>query len=149
MLTLPRQFLLRAIPLIIATACSSVDGPSGALDDHLKAWREVEPPSYEFEYAMQCFCLESGIWWRIQVSNHAFVSATPVDPALAAGHVARRLSIDSVFAIARAALNDKKGSVGITYDPTWHNPSAILADPIKNAIDDEWELHVRELKSTP
>jgi hypothetical protein len=146
-----RAHLLATLTALLAlsAACSSVDGPSNSFDEHLKAWREIEPASYEFEYAMQCFCLESGRWWRIQVTNRSFASAVPLDSPASTGQSPRRLTMDSVFAIARAALNDRNGSVGITYDPTWHNPSAIRADPLKNAIDDEWELLVRSERATP
>lgn len=135
--------------LALTAACSTVDGPSGSYDQHLKAWREIEPTSYEFEYAQQCFCVQSGIWWRIQVSNGAFVSATPIVDPVPTGVTARHLTIDSVFAQVRAALDDKHATVAITYDPVWHNPSVLSVDPLKNAVDDEWALLARAVKATP
>lgn len=146
---MPHRRLLRALPVLFAIACGSVNGPSGAYDDHLKAWREIEPAAYEFEYAQQCFCAQAGVWWRVQVTNGVFVSVAPVAATPPTGFTPRHFTMDSIFAQAKAAISDKNASVGITYDPTWHVPSAIRVDPIKNAIDDEWELYVRAVKSTP
>lgn len=135
----------------LAASCESdsVGGPGKALDEHLKAWRQVEPAAYEFEYADVCFCADAGMWWRIQVNNRAFVSATLVDPSTPAQRAPRRLTMDSVFAEARKALADDKASVSIDYDALWHNPSAIRVDPRANLIDDEWQLLIRGVKSVP
>lgn len=140
---------LRSIPLLLLLACGSVDGPSAAYDEHLKAWREIAPASYEFEYLQQCFCPQAGIWWHVQVVNGAFVSVVPVNVATPTGVSPRRFTIDSVFVQAKGALDDKNASVGILYDPTWHHPAVIRVDPLKNAIDDEWELQVRALTPAP
>lgn len=149
MSTVPHYRLVRSLLLVVTAACGSVDGPSQSFDEHLKAWREIAPASYEFEYAQQCFCSQAGVWYRVQVTNGTFVSVTPVNVVLPPGLNPRHFTMDSIFAQAKAAIRDKNASVGITYDPIWHNPSAIRVDPIKNAIDDEWELLVRAVKAAP
>ncbi|MEP7384756.1 MAG: DUF6174 domain-containing protein [Gemmatimonadota bacterium] len=144
---------LPLLPLLalttLALACTSSSGPSQTYDEHLKAWQAVQPPAYEFEYSMGCFCIGTGVWWRVQVDHGTFVTATRVDPSGPVVRVPRHLTMDSVFAEAKRAIDGPNDSVGITYDANWHHPAAIHVDPRKEVADDERSLLVREVRAVP
>jgi hypothetical protein len=126
---------LAAIALIFLAGCESITGtkPQQAL------WDALEIQNYDFVYQVACFCGINGPNpVKLSVRNGAVTAAAPVGsfigtmPALSTYP-----TIDSLFVILDRAQKNTPQGVTVDFDPTYHYPTKIAVDPIKNAADDE------------
>lgn len=126
---------LAALALICLTSCDLITGatPERAL------WDALAIQNYDFVFEKTCFCgFNRPNPVKLSIRDGAVSAATPVGsfigtmPALSTYP-----TIDSLFAILARAEKASPRGVTVKFDPTYHYPTKIAVDPIKNAIDDE------------
>ena len=66
----------------------------------------------------------------------------PPDSRLVAQIVRRYDTIDKVFDIVQAALDQRAQEIRVSYDPTFGYPTQIFVDPMKGRADDEFSLAI-------
>jgi hypothetical protein len=66
----------------------------------------------------------------------------PPDSRLVAQIVRRYDTIDKVFDIVQAALDQRAQEIRVSYDPTFGYPTQIFVDPVKAIADDEFSLAI-------
>ena len=137
-----RLFLLVfAVPAAVL-ACGDGFGPEGSFLAGWSRWNRLRPAEYTYDFQRSCFCRGEAIQpVRITVSNGQVTSVVtlpdlvPVPPEQV--NQFYRVTIDSVFAIVRAALDDGADSVAVRYHAHWGYPTTVWIDYISNAADDE------------
>ena len=137
-----KLFLLLTLAL---SACSSLLG-NDALDDlkdRQQKWTSLGITSYTFDYARSCFCGGPFGPVRIVVRNGQIVSATELQPTQPAQPLPPNWAktIDQLFAELIRTAEDAH-ELRLTFDTQFHFPAEVSADPIKNAIDDEFSLRL-------
>jgi hypothetical protein len=104
-------------------------------------WKALDIRDYQFVYSQACFCgftgpnpakltVKNGVVVKVEATGTA--TLPPTTPA-----AATYPTIDSLFAIVEKARKAKPASLDIDFDPTYHYPTSIAIDPVKNAVDDE------------
>jgi hypothetical protein len=145
------QPLAMLLPVIFAMAgCGSILGLG---DEHeLEAaearWAREGPPSYSFVFQRGCFCGgETTGAVRIVVENRVVVSRVYVETGQAVPAQWENLfpAMEGVFQIVHDALRRGADQIDAEYDDRLGYPTIVAIDYVKNAIDDELELRVREL----
>ncbi|MEP6507202.1 MAG: DUF6174 domain-containing protein [Gemmatimonadales bacterium] len=127
---------IAALTLLALAGCDSI---AGTQSDHA-LWNALEIRNYDFVYEVGCFCafdrpnparvtVRGGIVVKIAPDSGIFVGKLP--PA------SQYPTIDSLFAILETAEKNSPDGVTVEFDPTYHYPTRISIDLIKNAIDDE------------
>lgn len=137
--------------LALLAACSSpTDQARDDLRENRERWQALGLHAYSFEFRRVCFCGGPLRPVRVVVRGDSIVSVTDAATGgppqfLAAGWVA---TVDQVF---DELIRDSAtaASMELAFDPTYHFPSHAKVDRIKNAIDDEYELLLGDLKPNP
>lgn len=131
--------LTRRIAALTLLALAGCDTLTGTQSDHA-LWNALGIRNYDFVYQIGCFCplsgpnpakvsVRGGVIVKIAPDSASFVGILP--PA------STYPTIDSLFVILEAAQKTSPNGVKVQFDPTYHYPTKISIDPIKNAIDDE------------
>ena len=140
--------LLATLPL---TGCN-IFGPDHeeALDelrDNRAKWERSAPASYSYVLQRSCFCgTEMSAPVRITVVNGVHQSAVYV----ATGEPMRTdwlqffPTMEGLFDMLEDALREAD-EMDITYDAARGFPTHVSADPIENAIDDEYALTISQV----
>jgi hypothetical protein len=124
-----------AVALIFLAGCDTLTGtqPEKAL------WNALDIENYDFVYQVSCFCgIPGPNPVKLSVRKGQVTAAAPVGsftgsiPALSTYP-----TIDSLFVILEAAEKKTPAGVEVDFDPTYHYPTKIAIDPVKNAADDE------------
>ena len=135
---------LAALALIFLAGCEAITGtqPEKAL------WDALDIQNYDFVYEESCFCaFTAPNPVTLSVRDGAVTAATPVGSFLGTMPPLNSFpTIDSVFAILERAQKNSPGGVTVEFDPTYHYPTRIAVDPIKNAVDDEVTYTVGSFK---
>ena len=126
---------LFALALILLAGCETITGskPEKAL------WEALDIQSYDFVYEVSCFCgFTTPNPVKISVRDGSVTAATPVGSFIGTMPPLNTFpTIDSVFVTLEKAEKNSPDGVTVKFDPTYHYPTRIDVDPIKNAADDE------------
>jgi hypothetical protein len=128
----------RLVPLLIlATLAWGCDGrPLDPGDDLVAAqarWRSANLASYDYDFAITCFCLYPGSGRvTISVRNGQFTSAVTTDSGIAVDSSSFRsyLTMEEVFGSVRRMFEAKPPQFSASYDPMLGYPlEASASDP--------------------
>lgn len=126
---------LAAIALIFLAGCDLITGttPERAL------WDALDIKNYDFVYGESCFCgFSRPNPVKLSVRDGVVSAATPVGSYIGTMPALNTYpTMDSVFAILERAQKNTPSGVTVEFDPTYHYPTRIFVDPLKNAADDE------------
>jgi hypothetical protein len=126
---------LAAIALIFLAGCESITGtrPQKAL------WEALDIQNYDFVYHVSCFCASNGPNpVKLSVRNGVVTAATPVGSFIGTMRAPSTYpTIDSLFVTLEKAQKNTPDGVTVDFDLTYHYPTKIFVDPLKNAADDE------------
>lgn len=137
-----RLLLMVAVIPAALLACGDGFSPTGSFAASWARWNRLRPAQYTYDFRRGCFC--GGEWVqpvRITVSNAQVVSVAtlpdlnPIPPEQV--NQFYRVTLDSVFAIVRHAIDDGADSVAAQYDPQWGYPTNVWIDYLTNAADEE------------
>jgi hypothetical protein len=134
--------------LLLLAACSSPTGQArDDLEENRDRWQALDLHSYSVEFRRVCFCGGPLQPVRVVVRGDSVVSVT--DPTtgqppqfLPSGWAG---TIDQIF-VELIRDSHTAASMELGFDPTYHFPSHAKVDRIKNAIDDEYELTLADLR---
>lgn len=138
---------IAALMLMGLASCDTATGtqPEKAL------WHALGIQNYDFVYQVSCFC---GILGpnpaKLSVRGGVVSKVASPDSTVSLGVTPPPSSyptVDSLFAILERAQKGTPAGVTVEFDPTYHYPSKIFVDPLKNAADDEITYTI--LKFTP
>ena len=125
---------------------AAVSGPQAELSRSRSVWQGRRIASYRYTFRHGCFCAPSTVEpVVIEVRNGASVSVT----TLAGDAVDRSLydgfdTIDKLFALMQATL-DNRGKIGsAVYDSQFGLPTDAFLDPLPMAADDELTIEVSD-----
>jgi hypothetical protein len=130
----------------LALGCSSGISPFG-IESMRARWEEREPFAYRVEMQRSCFCPQDMIMpVTIEVVGgivqRRYYTGTGAD--IPASYANSFPDVDALFDRLADIAQGDPGRLEITYDPHYGFPSDVLADPVANAIDDEFSLHLRD-----
>jgi hypothetical protein len=135
---------LAAAVLVLATGCSILDpGRSKDLRAARRQWDEAAIASYRLTVHRSCFCAfdhPSGV--RITVVNGTVESridvatGQPIPPQSAPYFP----DVPGLFELIERTIDHDPAGLAVDYDPDTGYPRRIVADPIGNAIDDEFTV---------
>lgn len=134
------RVLTRRVGALALFALAGCDTLTGTQSDHA-LWNALEIKNYDFVYQVSCFCGNLGPNpARLSVRGGAVVKVQTEDGSVFSGMVPPPSSyptIDSLFVILENAEKKFPNRLTVRFDPTYHYPTMISIDPIKNAVDDE------------
>jgi len=146
-----------AVALAIAAAgCGILDSDGEErqreLDTARVRWSAAELSDYHYVVRQLCFCGFGGVRIDVEVRGGVVVGATMVD----GGEVIdieqqpwAAPSIDDLFDRIQGILDQDPHQFSADYDPTLGYPVTVSADPIENAVDEEWGVEVSGVESLP
>ncbi len=120
-----------------------------ALGSARQKWLSNRPPSYTFDLAWSCFCPNSGVSTRIEVSGSEIVSTT--DPVTGAprddSSFLPHLTVDGLFDWIQQGLDTDAGNVlSAEFERDLGYPISASVDWIVGAIDDESGFQVTNFR---
>ena len=151
---------------IVFTACSSVDrgcvdcvgneegsiaakaDPSTEFDHNVALWRAKRPANYEMTVAATTSAIMATSV-VISVQGETAISMRRADPK-DIDRTDRYKSYDTVeklFDLVRSNLKTGPERFSVTYDAELGYPNSIKADPLPNAVDDEYTIRVISLQA--
>jgi hypothetical protein len=138
---------IAALVLMGLASCDTATGTQPEKD----LWLALGIQNYDFVFQISCFCgIQGPNPAKLSVRDGAVTKVESADSTMSVG-VTPPLSsyptVDSLFAILERAQKATPAGVTVEFDPTYHYPSRIFIDPIKNAADDETTYTVQ--KFTP
>jgi hypothetical protein len=138
---------IAALVLMGLASCDTATGTQPEKD----LWLALGIQNYDFVYQVSCFCAILGPNpAKISVRDNTVTGVTSADSTISLG-VTPPLSsyptVDSLFSILERAQKATPTGVTVEFDQTYHYPSKIFVDPVKNAADDEITYTVQ--KFTP
>jgi hypothetical protein len=146
-------FLATALVLAgMAAGCNlfGAGGPGSAaaeLSSHLAQWQAGGPNSYSYTITMACFCPFNEPY-RVTVENNVTTAVTAAGAPVDAQQVSfLPKTIPAVFKLVSDNLDAAK--LTVRYDPTLGFPTSIDADPIANAVDDEFSMTITDFTPGP
>lgn len=114
-----------------------------------KKWRGANVRNYRFQLTVSCYCPMTAMMpITVDVRDGAVVAMTdangvvvsPGDPG--SDFFMKYTTIDSIYAELTSVRFSDADKLTITYDPTYGFPSAVSADFIEMAADDELYLGI-------
>lgn len=134
--------------VIVLSACSN----GSTLQQNRDKWEGQNINHYQFTIAISCFCPFAGVEVTYEVLNGQVVNQTvksspdnPVEEAQVSDFYQPYNTIEKVFDYADKTIKEADETT-IDYDPTYGFPTNISVDWIKQAIDDEMYLTIKNLK---
>jgi Family of unknown function (DUF6174) len=109
------------------------------LDDAEARWKAHNLTKYSFTQRRSCFCIPQNYPLTVQMDslgNIAFVR----DARGTSVNASSARTIAQMFTDIRTLQSRTDASVQVKYDSVYGYPRSIVADPIKNATDDEYFL---------
>lgn len=138
---------IAALVLMGLASCDTATGTQPEKD----LWLALGIQNYDFVYQVSCFCAFQGPNpAKISVRGGAVTGVASTDSAISPGVTPPPSSyptVDSLFSILERAQKATPAGVTVNFDPTYHYPSRIFVDPVKNAADDDITYTVQ--KFTP
>lgn len=125
------------------SGCSFFEGNNtvDALKSRQQRWLAQGITSYSFDLRRSCFCGGPHVPVRIVVRDRKIVSATPVQPTDQPVPDWWARTIDQLFSDLLETAQDADEMI-LDFDNTYHFMTSVIADPIKNAIDDEFSIAI-------
>jgi hypothetical protein len=127
--------LLAVLLAVVAGACSR---EGRQLDAARHRWEASGITSYRYDIVVRCFCppLDAAV----EVADGAVVSATPLTEGATAPE---GRTIEELFAdLEQELASEGRGEYTIEYHPDLGYPMRVVADPILEAVDDEYTYEV-------
>lgn len=149
--------LIAAATLAMAAAgCGILDSDGEErqreLDSARSRWSAAGLSDYRYVVRQLCFCGFGGMRIDVEVRGGAVVGATMVD----SGEVIdieqqpwAAPSVDDLFERIQGILDEDPHEFSASYDPTLGYPVMVSADPIENAIDEEWGVEASGVEALP
>ncbi len=149
--------IMAVTALALATAgCGIVDSDGKErqreLNDARTRWRAAELSDYHYEVRQLCFCGLGGVRIDVVVRDGVVVGATQVDggEVIDVGQQPWAApSIDDLFERIQEILDEDPHEFSAEYDPVLGYPVTVSADPVRNAVDEEWGVEVRGVETLP
>lgn len=150
--TRARLIALAAAVVVALAACSLVPGASESprdaalrvLAERQAQWLARGIDDYSFTMTRQCFCPSTDPF-RVTVVDGVTVNVTiagkPAGPIEVQG---LQTTIPALFALVAATA--EAGDVAVEWEPTFGFPGSIRADPIPNAVDDEFGITITDFR---
>lgn len=122
---------------------------SAELTRNQKQWQAANVRNYRFQLTVGCYCpMNAMMPITVAVRDGAVVAMTDAngvavsaaDPG--SGFFLKYTTIDGIYAELTSARFSDADKLTITYDPTYGFPSAVSADFIEMAADDELYLGI-------
>lgn len=145
--------LLRAPSILLFLAACSGPTPvtdpateppteTDALADARAVWETAGIESYAYDVLYGCFCPQSRA--HVVVMDGVVAEVTQSGEVDTPPSVSR--GIDELFDVLRDATDDGVDSIEVTYDPRYGFPALVSADPIEDAVDDEWSWTISDFE---
>ena len=136
--------------VLLISACGGSGGSE--LQQNREKWEEQNIEHYRYTVVVTCFCIFAGAEVTYEVQNGQVVNETimphpdrQIDPAEISGFYQEYNTIEKVFDFVENVSNEAD-EVTVEYDPTYGYPTEISIDYVKEAIDDELYLSLRNLE---
>lgn len=132
-----------ANPEYCVVSTTSVPTPKCAANDLANAralWTSVRPAAYDITLQMSCFCIpDVRRPVIVSVSGSTVLSRVYADDRkpVPAEHASLFPSVDGLFDLLQAALNQTADRIEVTYDPTNGHPRTIGIDYRSGVADEE------------
>lgn len=133
---------------LLASGCDSSlqgadSGFAAAFRRNWNRWESQNFDSYEYQFRWTCFCPDTERV-RLVVENGEVAAGTVVedDSPLSASRLDGFKTIDELFALIAAALDDDPAFVRITYDEQNGFPEEVFIDLDEQAADEEISFRV-------
>jgi hypothetical protein len=110
------------------------------LQEKERQWAAQNIADYKYTLRISCFCPPEVVGpVVIEVRNRAAASVTVVESGEPANaqYFSRYDTVEKLFAVIQAAMDDNADSISVTYDSALGYPTHISIDHAKMAIDDE------------
>jgi hypothetical protein len=137
-----RLFLAASLMLILGS-CSDMNIFSPRLitnlDDAEARWKAHNLTKYSFTQRRSCFCVPQNYPLTVQMDSLGNIASVRDARGTAVNATSVR-TIAQMFADIRTLQSRAEASVQVKYDSVYGYPRSIIADPIKNAADDEYSL---------
>lgn len=136
------------LPVLLAlfSGCSVVDDNDALeqLRDEQRRWRALNIDSYTFEMQYSCFCGSPQGFVRITVQNDSVRSMIDLatNQPIPSSFQGQFGTIDQIFEHLIQEAEDAD-DMRLGFHRTYHYPAEANVDRIKNAIDDEFSLSLR------
>lgn len=146
------SFLLVMAFLLSACGAAVSAGSGSALDQNRAKWEAQNINHYRYTLVVTCFCIFAGAEVTYEVQNGQVVNQTvqphpdrQIDTAEIEEFYQQYNTIEKVFDFLEQASNEAD-EVTVEYDATYGYPTEISVDNIKEAIDDELYLSLKNLE---
>jgi hypothetical protein len=146
------SFLLVMVFLLSACGAAVSAGGGSALDQNREKWEAQNIDHYRYTVVVTCFCIFAGAEVTYEVQNGQVVNQTvqphpdrQIDTAEIEEYYQQYNTIEKVFGFLEQAT-DEADEVTVEYDPTYGYPTEISIDYVKEAIDDELYLSLKNLE---
>jgi hypothetical protein len=137
-----RLFLAASLMLILGS-CSDMNIFSPRLitnlDDAEARWKAHNLTKYSFTQRRSCFCIPQNYPLTVQMDSLGNIASVRDARGTTVNATSVR-TIAQMFADIRTLQSRAEASVQVKYDSVYGYPRSIIADPIKNAADDEYSL---------
>jgi len=130
----------------LGTACSESPDDHG-LAAARRQWADHLPAAYSFTWTQGCECIsDMRRPIRISVTAGQLTSAVFVDDQRPVGEPVRGylVTIDGVFDMIQAAIDQDAAKVTVEYDPARGYPRSVLVDYDRQVADEELALQISD-----
>ncbi len=136
-----------ALFAVLLSACSP--SRNAAFARNQEKWRAANVSHYRFNLTVSCFCpFSRKMPLTIEVQDGSVMSVKYNDGSSVGTDIstfAAYLTIDDLFNYTESAMLEAD-EIHIKYDAAYGFPSDVSIDYIKNAMDDEMSLQVRNFE---
>jgi hypothetical protein len=142
--------LLFVLVLLLSACGANVSASGGSeLEQNREKWEAQNIDHYRYTVVITCFCIFAGAEVTYEVQDGQVIDQTvqphpdrQIDPAEIEQFYQEYNTIDKVFDSLQKAA-DEADEVTVEYEPTYGYPTEISIDHVKEAIDDELYLSLR------
>ncbi len=140
----------------LVAGCGIVDGDGDTWKEELalarQLWRDAGLTDYSYRVRQLCFCGYGGAIIAVEVRGGVVVAATEVDTGEAipvSQFPWAAPSVEDLFQRIQEIIEGGPAEFAATYDPLLGYPRSVTADPIANAIDEEWGVEASDMEAAP
>jgi len=145
------MLILAALAGLAACEAPTAPGDRDNLADARARWQAHGSPNYSFEMTRDCFCLLGGRRMEVTVRNGTVTGAEYLDSgeAVELTLLTYVLTVPDLFDLIESSLDRRPSYFFASYDPNLGYPLRIEADPLADAVDDEFAITIRNLRLIP
>lgn len=146
-----RMLILAALAGLTACEAPTAPGDRDNLAEARARWQAHGSLNYTFELTRECFCLLGGRHMAVSVRNGAVTGAEYLDSgeAVELTLLTYVLTVPDLFDLIEQSLDQRPAYFAASYDPNLGYPLRIEADPLANAMDDEFAITIRNFRIAP